>query len=77
MILMLNGKIDIVLGYSENGITYPVNGFDGTSRQIPVIRLRYNSYEEFAKATLQEIYGEQMLKSFFTLQGKYFCTSLD
>jgi len=59
----LNGKIDIVLGYSENGITYPVNGFDGTSRQIPVIRLRYNSYEEFAKATLPEIYGEDMLKS--------------
>ena len=59
----VNGKIDIVLGYSENGITYPVNGFDGTSRQIPAIRLRYNSYEEFAKATLQDIYGEQMLKA--------------
>ncbi|HBC79668.1 MAG TPA: hypothetical protein DCZ51_13635 [Bacteroidales bacterium] len=59
----LDGKNDIVLGYSENGITYPVNGFDITSVQIPVIRLRYNSYEEFAKATLQEIYGEEMLKS--------------
>ncbi len=59
----VDGKNDIVLGYSENGTTYPVNGLDGTSRQIPAIRLRYNSYEEFAKATLQEIYGEQMLKA--------------
>lgn len=59
----VDGKNDIVLGYSEDGIAYPVNGLDGTSKQIPAIRLRYNSYEEYAKATLQEIYGEDMLNS--------------
>jgi hypothetical protein len=52
-----------VLGYGENGENYPVNSFDATSRQIPVIRLRYIGYEEFARATLEEIYGEQMLKA--------------
>ena len=59
----LDGKLDIVLGYYENGKDYPVNGFDATVRQIPVMKLRYKGYEEFAKATLQEIYGEQMLKA--------------
>lgn len=59
----VNGTTDIVLGYSENGIKYPVNNFDATSRQIPVIQLRYSGYEEYAKATLQDIYGEQMLKN--------------
>jgi hypothetical protein len=59
----VNGQLDIVLGYGENGENYPVNSFDATSRQIPVIRLRYIGYEEFARATLEEIYGEQMLKA--------------
>jgi hypothetical protein len=59
----VNGTTDIVLGYSENGINYPVNNLDATSRQIPVINLRYAGYEEFARATLQDIYGEQILKS--------------
>jgi hypothetical protein len=59
----VNGQKDIVLGYSENGVNYPVAGFDASSRQIPFIRLRYKGYEEFAKATLQDIYGEQMLKA--------------
>ena len=57
----VNGKQDIVLGYREKGKYYPVNSFDATSRQIPVIRLRYKGYEEFATATLPEIYGEKML----------------
>jgi hypothetical protein len=59
----LDGKSDIVLGYSENGKNYPVSGFDATIRQIPIMKLRYKGYEEFARATLQEIYGDQMLKS--------------
>lgn len=59
----VNGKLDIVLGYGENGKNYPVNGFDATVRQVPVMKLRYKGYEEFASATLQEIYGEQMLKA--------------
>jgi hypothetical protein len=59
----VNGKSDIVLGCSEDGKNYPVNGFDATVRQIPVMKLRYKGYEEFARATLQELYGEQMLKA--------------
>jgi hypothetical protein len=59
----LNGTTDIVLGYGENGNNYPVNSFDATIRQVPVIKLRYKGYEEFASATLQDIYGEQMLKT--------------
>ena len=70
-------NLDIVLGYGENGKNYPVNGFDATVRQLPVLKLRYKGYEEFARATLQEIYGEQMLKVFIALHCKYFCQLLD
>jgi hypothetical protein len=59
----VNGKLDLVLGYGENGKNFPVNGFDDAMRQLPVLKLRYKGYEDFARATLKEIYGEQMLKS--------------
>jgi hypothetical protein len=59
----VDGKLDIVLGYGENGNAFPVNGFDDAVRQLPVLKLRYKGYEEFARATLQDIYGDQMLKS--------------
>jgi hypothetical protein len=70
----VNGKLDIVLGYSENGKNYPVNGFDAVVRQLPVIKLRYKGYEEFAHATLQELYGEQMLKASLHYQANTFAS---
>ena len=59
----VDGHLDIVLSHGENGKNYPVRGLDASSRQIPVIRLRYEGHEKFAEATLEEIYGEQMLKN--------------
>ena len=70
----VNGKIDIVLGYTENGKNYPVTGFDATVRQIPVLKLRYKGYEDFARATLQEIYGEQMLKASLHYEANTFAS---
>lgn len=57
----LNGQQDIVLAYVENGTRYPANGFNATIRQIPVIGQRYLTYDEFAKATLEDIYGKTIL----------------
>ncbi len=57
----LNGQQDIVLAYVENGTRYPANGFNATMRQIPVIGQRYLTYDEFAKATLEDIYGKTIL----------------
>jgi hypothetical protein len=59
----LDGHQDIVLGYTEKGVRYPVNGFDACVRQIPIIAQRYKSYDEFAKATLEDIYGKKILES--------------
>lgn len=59
----VDGKLDIVLSHSENGIKLPVRGLDASSRQIPVLRLRYPGHEKFAGATLEEIYGEKMLNN--------------
>jgi hypothetical protein len=62
----LDGRQDIVLAYKEKGVKYPVNGFDATMRQIPVIGERYKSYDEFARATLDDIYGKKILDGSLT-----------
>jgi enediyne biosynthesis protein E4 len=71
----LNGTTDLVLGYWEKGKIYPVSGLDASARQVPVIGLRYKSYEEFARATLQEIYGEEMLKASLHYKANTFANS--
>jgi hypothetical protein len=57
----LDGRQDIVLAYKENGVRYPSNGFDATVRQIQVIKQRYLTYDAFARATLEGIYGKNIL----------------
>ncbi|MFO7370762.1 MAG: VCBS repeat-containing protein [Bacteroidales bacterium] len=59
----VNGKNDIVMAYGENGKRYPAHDFDATSKQIPVVKLRYATYKDFASATLEDIYGEAMLNA--------------
>jgi enediyne biosynthesis protein E4 len=71
----LNGANDIVLGYWENGKKLPVNDLDASSRQIPVIGLRYKHYTDFASATLQEIYGEKMLNASLHYKADTFSNS--
>jgi hypothetical protein len=57
----LDGKQDIVMAYSEEGRNLPLKGLNASSRQIPVLRMRFEGHEHFASSTLEEIYGEQML----------------
>lgn len=62
----VNGKQDIVLSYVQNNIRYPVNSFDESSRQIPVIGQRYKTYDEFGKASLDDIYGASVLQASYS-----------
>ncbi|MFN8257082.1 MAG: VCBS repeat-containing protein [Bacteroidales bacterium] len=59
----VDGRQDIVLSFVENGINYPVRGLDASTMQIPFLSQRFKSHDQFAKATLDEIYGEQMLEA--------------
>jgi hypothetical protein len=59
----VDGQLDIVLGYVEDGKNLPLRGLDASGEQIPAIKLRFESHEHFAGATLEDIYGEQMLNA--------------
>ncbi len=56
-----NGSQDIVLGVHKEGRLLPLRGRECSSQQIPAIRVKYETYREFAAANLADIYGAGML----------------
>ncbi|MGB0403573.1 MAG: hypothetical protein ACPGEG_05700, partial [Salibacteraceae bacterium] len=55
-----NGSLDIVLGYYDNGTCYPVRGRQCSSDQMPFIKDKFPTYNAFAQASTQDIYGSKL-----------------
>ena len=70
-----NGKLDIVLGYYDGGIQYPLRGKQCSSQQIPVINVKYQDYNSFAEATLSEVYSQHDLEASLHYQAYNFASS--
>ncbi|MEM0996206.1 MAG: VCBS repeat-containing protein [Bacteroidota bacterium] len=58
-----NGQSDIVLGYHQDGVPYPVRGRQCSSEQIPDLKTKFPNYNTFAEASLVDIYGGALDKS--------------
>lgn len=58
-----NGRSDIVLAKEKGGTLLPVRGRECSSEQCPMIVRKFPTYEEFAHADLQAIYGPEELAS--------------
>ncbi|MBN4072557.1 VCBS repeat-containing protein [Crocinitomix catalasitica] len=58
-----NGTYDIVLGEYQNGKCYPVRGRQCSSEQMPFIKQKFPTFDEFAVADLEGIYGKKELDS--------------
>ncbi|MFT5820590.1 MAG: hypothetical protein ACI8ZM_001835 [Crocinitomix sp.] len=56
-----NGTYDIVLAKYQNNICYPVRGRQCTSEQMPFITDKFPTYNEFATADVENIYGKNAL----------------
>lgn len=55
-----NGTNDLVLSYKYNDIFVPARGRECTSQQMPFIAEKIPTFNEFANASLQDIYGESI-----------------
>lgn len=55
-----NDHLDIVLGYYNEGTCFPVRGRQCSSEQIPDIKKKFPSYQAFATANLEQIYGNEL-----------------
>jgi len=70
-----NGNMDIVLGYYYGGTQYPLRGRQCSSQQIPVISIKFEDYNSFAEATLEEVYSEGDLSASLHYQAYTFASS--
>ena len=57
------GTLDIVLGYYNQGLCYPVRGRECSSEQMPNIKEKFPTYNEFGRATITDVYGETLDKA--------------
>ena len=55
-----NGTFDIVLSKQYNGKQVPVRGRECSSQQMPFILDKFETYADFASASLQDIYGDKL-----------------
>ena len=67
-----NGTHDIVLAKFEDDILYPVRGRECSSDQMPFIEDKFETFESFAVAELNEIYSPVKLQSAIHFEAKNF-----
>ncbi|NND52182.1 MAG: VCBS repeat-containing protein, partial [Flavobacteriaceae bacterium] len=56
----LNGTHDVVLSYKYNDVFVPARGKECSTQQMPFISEKMPSFNEFANASLEDIYGEKI-----------------
>jgi enediyne biosynthesis protein E4 len=57
-----SGNIDIVLSKEKKNTQLPVRGKECSSQQMPFIGEKFPTYDAFANATLEDIYGAENLQ---------------
>lgn len=67
-----NGSLDIVLAKYEKDHLYPVRGRECSSQQMPFIVQKFQTYRAYARAELEEIYGEEAMRAAYRLDAYTF-----
>ena len=59
-----NGTFDVVLSYNYNGKAVPARGKECSTQQMPFISQKFETYDAFANASLYDIYGDKLNRSY-------------
>lgn len=70
-----NGKKEQILTYFLNGREIPFANKDELQKQMPVIKKKFLYAEDFAKASLEEIFDKSKLESSQVLTANYYSNS--
>lgn len=70
-----NNTDDIVLGYSQENNVYPVRGRQCSSQQMPFIKKKFKTYNDFGSANIKEIYGEKLSEG-VSYKATYFASAI-
>ena len=69
-----NKTKDIVLSYFNDGEKFPVRGRECSSQQMPGIKKKFEDYNSFANANLEDIYTTDYLENALHYQVKSFAS---
>ena len=69
-----NRRLDIVLGYHQEGEIFPLRGRQCSAEQIPAIEMKFKDYHSFAVSNLTDIYGEKNLENALHYQATTFAS---
>lgn len=66
-----NGSTDIILGYFEDEVLYPLRGKQCSSEQIPMLNDKFKTYDAFARATIRDVYGDKLDEAYHRMANKF------
>ncbi len=69
-----NGTNDIVLGYYNNQDLFPLRGRECSSNQMPFIKKKFPTYNDFGSAKLIDVYGKEKLEEALHLKANNFAS---
>jgi hypothetical protein len=55
-----NGTLDVVLSKKYNGVYVPARGKECSTQQMPFVSEKFKTYNEFAHASLVDVYGDKL-----------------
>jgi len=58
-----NKKTETIIAIEKNENYYPLHGLDELAGQLNYLKKKYTTYQSFAGQTVEQIFGEQILKS--------------
>jgi hypothetical protein len=66
-----NGYIDPVCSYYVQGKSYPIYHRNIMMEQLPFIQVKYKEYEDYARATMDDIFNEEQLAGAYVADSRY------
>ncbi len=68
----MNGSLDPVCSYYVQGKSYPIYHRNILLSQIPSLKNKYKTYEDYAKASIDDIFPENTLKDAYIRDCRFF-----
>ncbi len=71
-----NGSLAQLLTFYKHGVSYPLAGRDELVRQMPRLRSRYASYEDFGASRIEDIFPASELRKAEVREARLFASSI-
>lgn len=56
-----NGKLDPIMTWYIQGVSYPFNSRDEVTGQLPILNKKFLRYSEFGKATIDQLFAKEQI----------------